>query len=90
MKMKNLKEKMFLLTSFHMNNEQLFWYIRIKKMLDTYDMISNNHLLNRQEILSSLENKDNDFYIQTYFYVSNEYKKELSKITPALSFHIKK
>ena len=34
MKMKNLKEKMFLLTSFHMNNEQLFWYIRIKKMLE--------------------------------------------------------
>ena len=71
-----------------MNNEQLFWYIRIEKMLDAYDMISNNHLLNRQEILSSLENKDNDFYIQTYFYVSNEYKKELSKITPALSFLI--
>ncbi|MCB7511109.1 hypothetical protein LJD34_09190 [Faecalibacillus sp. MSK20_93] len=46
-----------------MNNEQLFWYIRIEKMLDAYDMISNNHLLNRQEILSSLENKDNDFYI---------------------------
>ena len=84
MKMKNLKEKMFLLTSFHMNNEQLFWYIRIEKMLDAYDMISNNHLLNRQEILSSLENKDNDFYI------SNEYKKALSKITPALSFLIKK
>lgn len=80
---------MFLLTSFHMNNEQLFWYIRIEKMLDAYDMISNNHLLNRQEILSSLENKDNDFYIQTYFYVSNEYKKALSKITPALSFLIK-
>ena len=40
MKMKNLKEKMFLLTSFHMNNEQLFWYIRIEKMLDAYDMIS--------------------------------------------------
>lgn len=90
MKMKNLKEKMFLHTSFHMNNEQLFWYIRIEKMLDAYDMISNNHLLNRQEILSSLENKDNDFYIQTYFYVSNEYKKALSKITPALSFLIKK
>lgn len=80
---------MFLLTSFHMNNEQLFWYIRIEKMLDAYDMISNNHLLNRQDILSSLENKDNDFYIQTYFYVSNEYKKALSKITPALSFLIK-
>ena len=57
-------------------------------MLDAYDMISNNHLLNRQDILSSLENKDNDFYIQTYFYVSNEYKKALSKITPALSFLI--
>lgn len=79
MKMKNLKEKMFLLTSFHMNNEQLFWYIRIEKMLDAYDMISNNHLLNRQEILSSLENKDNDFYIQTYFYVSNNVKKHCLK-----------
>ena len=60
-----------------MNSEQLFWYVRIEKMLDTYEIITQNHLLNRQEILSSLENKDSDFYIQTYFYVSNEYKKEL-------------
>ena len=69
-----------------MNSEQLFWYVRIEKMLDTYEIITQNHLLNRQEILSSLENKDSDFYIQTYFYVSNEYKKELSKISPELSF----
>lgn len=73
-----------------MNSEQLFWYVRIEKMLDTYEIITQNHLLNRQEILSSLKNKDSDFYIQTYFYVSNEYKKALSKITPALSFLIKK
>lgn len=72
-----------------MNSEQLFWYVRIEKMLDTYE-ITQNHLLNRQEILSSLENKDSDFYIQTYFYVSNEYKKELSKISPELSFLSKK
>ncbi|RGE96283.1 hypothetical protein DW660_04825 [Coprobacillus sp. AM23-9LB] len=73
-----------------MNSEQLFWYVRIEKMLDTYEIITQNHLLNRQEILSSLENKDSDFYIQTYFYVSNEYKKELSKISPELSFLSKK
>ena len=73
-----------------MNSEQLFWYVRIEKMLDTYEIITQNHLLNRQEILSSLENKDSDFYIQTYFYVSNEYKKELSKISPELSFISKK
>lgn len=73
-----------------MNSEQLFWYVRIEKILDTYEVISQNHLLNRQEILSSLKNKDSDFYIQTYFYVSNEYKKELSKISPELSFLSKK
>lgn len=73
-----------------MNSEQLFWYVRIEKMLDTYEIITQNHLLNRQEILSSLENKDSDFYIQTYFYVSNEYKKELSKISSELSFLSKK
>lgn len=73
-----------------MNSEQLFWYVRIEKMLDTYEIITQNHLLNRQEILSSLENKDSDFYIQTYFYVSNEYKKEFSKISPELSFLSKK
>ena len=73
-----------------MNSEQLFWYVRIEKMLDTYEIITQNHLLNRQEILSSLENKDSDFYIQTYFYVSNEYKKELSKISPELTFLSKK
>ena len=73
-----------------MNSEQLFWYVRIEKMLDTYEIITQNHLLNRQEILSSLANKDSDFYIQTYFYVSNEYKKELSKISPELSFLSKK
>lgn len=73
-----------------MNSEQLFWYVRIEKMLDTYEIITQNHLLNRQEILSSLENKDSDFYIQTYFYVSNEYKKEPSKISPELSFLSKK
>ena len=73
-----------------MNNEQLFWYVRIEKMLDAYDMISKNHLLDRQEILSSLENKDNDFYIQTYFFVNKEYKKALSNITPALSFLVEK
>ena len=73
-----------------MNSEQLFWYVRIEKMLDTYEIITQNHRLNRQEILSSLENKDSDFYIQTYFYVSNEYKKELSKISPELSFLSKK
>lgn len=73
-----------------MNSEQLFWYVRIEKRLDTYEIITQNHLLNRQEILSSLENKDSDFYIQTYFYVSNEYKKELSKISPELSFLSKK
>lgn len=73
-----------------MKNEKLFWYVRIEKMLDAYEIISSNHHLNRKEILSSLKNKDCDFFIQTYFLVSKEYKKELSKLTPELAFLIDK
>lgn len=73
-----------------MKNDKLFWYVRIEKTLDAYEKITNKSQLNRKEILSSLQNKGCDYYIQTYFFVSNAYKKELKKINPVLSFLIEK
>ncbi len=70
-----------------MNTEQRFYYLRIIKIIDTYNIIYPESKMDKETIISSLDSKDTDYYMRTYFNVMKTYKAKINTLNEQLHLY---